>query len=46
MNNLQEWADQHGVTDTSWKENFYNEDFFKWIERVEDPTVGINDFLE
>lgn len=37
MKNLEEWALAHNVTDTSWKENFYNEDFFQFIKRVEDP---------
>lgn len=35
MENLQEWANNHNVTDTSWKENFYNMDFFEWIKLVE-----------
>ncbi len=37
MENLQEWADEHNVSDTSWKENFYNMDFFEWIKLVDDP---------
>lgn len=37
MKNLEDWALAHNVTDTSWKENFYNEDFFVFIKRVEDP---------
>lgn len=37
MKNLEEWALTHNVTDTSWKENFYNMDFFQFIKLVDDP---------
>lgn len=37
MKNLEEWALAHNVTDTSWKENFYNLDFFKFIKLVDSP---------
>lgn len=43
MQNLQEWTDKHGVTETSWKENFYNEDFFIFIQRIR--TDIFDDFL-
>lgn len=46
MTNLQEWADKHGVTDTSWKENFYNMDFFEWIKLVDNPISDMYDFME
>lgn len=46
MKNLEDWAAAHNVTDTSWKANFYNMDFFEWIKMVDDPTCGLNDFLE
>ena len=35
MKNLEEWAHEHNVTDTSWKENFYNMDVFEWVKLVD-----------
>lgn len=47
MKNLEEWALAHNVTDTSWKENFYNLDFFKFIELVDSPDkASLEDFFE
>lgn len=37
MKNLEDWATAHGVKDKSWKNNFYNMDFFEWIKMVDDP---------
>ena len=44
LENLEEWANAHNVTDKSWKENFYNEDFFVFIQRIR--TDIIDDFLD
>ena len=35
LQNLEEWAHEHNVTDTSWKENFYNMDVFEWVKLVD-----------
>lgn len=47
MKNLHEWSNNHNVIDTSWKENFYNMDFFDFIKLVDDPDkVPLEDFFE
>lgn len=35
MKNLEDWATTHGVTDSSWKDNFYNMDVFEWLKLLE-----------
>ena len=44
MENLNEWARQHDVTDDSWKKNFTNMDVFEWIRLQENEEL--DKFLE
>lgn len=45
MCNLEEWAKIHNITDTSWKDNFFNMDVHAWFKLIEDKS-SVEDFFE